>query len=89
MRRRGDGEEELLDEFSDLVAIGTLADVVPLKKENRALVYEGLKRINSGSRQGIEALKNAAGVSGKKLGAGGISFTLAPRINAAGRMAPP
>ena len=82
----GDGEEELLDEFSDLVAIGTLADVVPLKKENRALVYEGLKRINSGSRQGIEALKNAAGVSGKKLGAGGISFTLAPRINAAGRM---
>lgn len=49
-------------------------------------MYEGLKRINSGSRQGIEALKNAAGVSGKKLGAGGISFTLAPRINAAGRM---
>lgn len=78
--------EELLPLYADLVAIGTVADVMPLTRENRVFVREGLLYINNTSRIGLSALINAAGLEGKQLKAGNLAFNLAPRINAAGRM---
>ncbi len=81
-----DGEvDELIEQYADLVAIGTIGDVVPLKDENRSLVKAGLELINSDSRIGIAALKNAAG-SDDNISAVNVAFQLCPRINAAGRM---
>jgi single-stranded-DNA-specific exonuclease len=71
----------------DLAALGTMADVVPLTGENRIIVKEGLQFIRAGSRPGIRALKEVSGLNGKETGAGRLSFTLVPRINAAGRLA--
>ena len=71
----------------DLAALGTMADVVPLTGENRIVVKEGLKFIHAGSRLGIRALKEVSGLNGKETRAGRLSFTLVPRINAAGRIA--
>ena len=70
----------------DLAAIGTMADVVPLTGENRILVKEGIKLIHEGRRQGIRTLKSVAGLDKRELRAGLLSFTLIPRINAAGRI---
>lgn len=81
----GDGEM-LLENYADLIAIGTLADVVPLTDENRTYVKKGLEIINQSPRIGVQALKEAAGAADKALSATGVAFTLAPRINAAGRM---
>lgn len=78
--------EAICADFADLVAVGTLADAVPLRGENRALVRLGLRHINAAPRIGIEALKAAAGVQGKTLSAANVAFTLAPRINAVGRL---
>lgn len=75
-----------IQHFSDLAALGTLADVVPLTGENRIIVKEGIKSINRGTRRGIEALKAVAGLKGRMLKPGLIVFTLIPRINAAGRI---
>ena len=74
-------------ELLDLVALGTLADVVDLNGQNRILVKNGLLKIAQGSRVGIAALKSACNFSPTaSLGAGQVVFTLAPRINAAGRL---
>lgn len=82
-----DGEiEEMLEQYADLVAIGTIGDVVALKGENRGLVKAGLALINSDSRIGIAALRAAAGNADNALNAVDIAFQLCPRINAAGRM---
>ena len=78
--------ETILNEYADLAAIGTLADVVPLVSENRIIVKRGIELINRNTRLGIAALLESAGVSGKSLNSSSVSFTLAPRINAAGRM---
>lgn len=78
--------EPLLDDYADLVALGTIADVVSLHGENRRLVRCGLARINADSRPGLAALRGAAGFAEKPLTAVNVAFTLAPRINAAGRM---
>ena len=77
--------EGLIDEYSDLIAIGTLADVVSLTDENRVLVKAGLDRINRSPRLGIEKIKQVASAS-KSLSSTQVAFTVAPRINAAGRM---
>ncbi|TAL11001.1 MAG: single-stranded-DNA-specific exonuclease RecJ [Nitrospirae bacterium] len=69
----------------DLVALATIADVAPLQDENRAMVRRGLDLLSRGVRPGIRALKAAAGVDGA-CGVGTVGFTLAPRINAAGRL---
>ncbi|MFA4991964.1 MAG: single-stranded-DNA-specific exonuclease RecJ [Candidatus Omnitrophota bacterium] len=71
----------------DLVALGTISDVAPILGENRILVKEGLKLIESGPcNKGIKALLEVAGLKKKKLGAFDIGFILGPRINAIGRL---
>ncbi|MDO5448668.1 MAG: single-stranded-DNA-specific exonuclease RecJ, partial [Clostridia bacterium] len=79
-------DRAVCEDFIDLVAIGTVADIVPLKGENRTFVKQGLRSMNAFMRPGVEALVNVAGLSDKQLVASNISFGLAPRINAAGRM---
>lgn len=73
-------------EYLDLVALGTIADIVPLTGENRILVKYGLQEMENSNHAGIQALLAECGLNGKKLKAGQISFMVAPRINAAGRM---
>lgn len=74
-------------DFLDLVALGTVADVVPLDKNNRILVYQGLRRIRAGQmRPGIAALLSVSGKSSAKITAQDLGFSLGPRLNAAGRL---
>lgn len=70
----------------DLVALGLVADVAPLVGENRLLVKLGLEQINRGSRPGLRALARSAGFTERIVDAEAISYALAPRLNAAGRM---
>ena len=79
--------EPNLKTLCDLVAMGTVADIVPLRKENRLLTKTGLQVINSRNRAGTKALEAAAGLGARPLTAEDIAFRLAPRINAAGRIA--
>lgn len=81
--------EPVLEKYGDLVAIGTLADVMPLRGENRALVRAGMRVLNGGGRPGILALKKAAGLENKDWTSMSVVFALAPRLNAAGRMDSP
>jgi single-stranded-DNA-specific exonuclease len=91
LRRRGvfaDAAQPRLDALLDLVALGTVADVVGLDANNRRLVAQGLKRIRSGRMQpGIAALFAAAGRVPARAAAFDFGFALGPRINAAGRLA--
>lgn len=82
----GKSPEEMLYEFGDLVAIGTVADVMPLVNENRSAVREGLGLIAEGRRRGVTALIKASGAEPYSMTAGKIAYSLAPRLNAAGRM---
>ena len=75
-----------LESLLDLVAIGTVADLAPLLKENRQLVIEGLKVLNTARRPGVAALAKVARVSAGSMTAETIGFGLGPRINAAGRL---
>src|SRR5690606_14779814 len=76
-----------LADFLDLVALGTVADVVPLDRNNRILVAQGLKRIRAGrARPGIRALLAVAGRDATRATASDIAFAIAPRLNAAGRL---
>lgn len=70
----------------DLAALGTVADVVPLTGENRIILREGLKHIRDGNRPGLRALRDVCGLGGKDMKAGSLSFTMVPRMNAAGRL---
>lgn len=74
------------DDFLDLVALGTVADIVPLTGENRTLVRRGINQIRMGNRVGIKALAGAAGKEVNRISAADIGFMLGPRLNAAGRM---
>ncbi len=77
---------ETVREYADLAAIGTVADVAPIVGENRAIAQLGLERIRSGSRPGIGALLERAGVAPPDVTLETISFVIAPRLNSAGRM---
>jgi single-stranded-DNA-specific exonuclease len=83
------GARESAERHLDLVALATVADVVPLVDENRALVGDGLRRLARTSKPGLQALMRAARVDPAAVDAGAIAFRLAPRINAAGRLGHP
>ncbi len=76
---------ELLSEYADLLAIGTVADLMPVTTENRVFIKQGIKMIREGTRTGLRALIKAAGISGE-ITADTLGYYIAPRINAAGRM---
>ncbi|WP_301099081.1 single-stranded-DNA-specific exonuclease RecJ [Otariodibacter sp.] len=81
------GSEPNITELLDLVALGTVADVVSLDHNNRILVYQGLNRIRSGAcRPGIKALAEIAKRNLAKLQTSDLGFAIAPRLNAAGRL---
>ncbi len=73
----------------DLVAIGTVADVVPLTDDNRILVHAGLKRIHASPSPGVAALRAVAGVGDRPVTAGVLGFQIGPRLNAVGRLGDP
>jgi single-stranded-DNA-specific exonuclease len=77
---------DLLEEFGDILAIGTVGDIVPIIGENRFLVKKGIEVINGFSRPGIRALLEIASAGEKTINSSGVSYILCPRINAAGRM---
>ena len=84
--RNGIAEPRLAD-WLDLVAVGTVADVVPLDRNNRILVQQGLRRMRAGhTRPGIQALVEIAKRAQSKLSAGDLGFSVGPRLNAAGRL---
>ncbi|RPJ74479.1 MAG: single-stranded-DNA-specific exonuclease RecJ, partial [Acidobacteria bacterium] len=84
------GREKWLPAFVKIAALGTLADVVPLLGENRVIAKAGLDLLSKGPHKvGLQALLDASGLGGKAVDSYGVAFLLAPRINAAGRMATP
>ncbi len=80
---------ERLDRHADLVALATVADVVPLVDENRALVAAGMRRLARTDKPGLRALMRVGGVDPATVDTGAVAFRLAPRINAAGRLGHP
>lgn len=78
---------DIISRYADIIAVGTIADVVDLVDENRAIVRYGVAKINSDPCPGLTALKQISGMGDKYLSAVGVTYSLAPRINAAGRMA--
>jgi len=80
------GDPRELDEDLDLVALATIADVVPLLGENRSLTRRGLRALAASSKPGLRALMAVARVDPAKVGERAVAFALAPRINAAGRL---
>ncbi len=83
------GREDVWREVADIAVLGTVADIVPLLAENRALVAYGLREMRSNPRASIAALAAVSSVSIDTLSSDSIAFALAPRLNAAGRMADP
>lgn len=85
LKRMNENEKEI-DKFLDFVALGTIADVVPLVDENRIIIYYGLKKLAESSNPGIKALCSVADIKLHKMTSYHIGYVLAPRINAIGRM---
>ncbi|MFC2068769.1 single-stranded-DNA-specific exonuclease RecJ, partial [Chloroflexota bacterium] len=83
---QGIGKEQGLDELLDLIALGTVADMVPLLAENRYLVKQGLRLINTAPRLGIREMIKQTGLSLGNIESDSISWTLSPRLNTAGRL---
>jgi len=80
-------QEQFLEQYLDLVALGTIADIVALCGENRVLVKAGLAQINQQNcRPGLRCLIESAGLKGKEITAGQVGFVIAPRLNACGRL---
>ncbi len=81
--------ESVLDAYADIIALGTIGDVMPLVDENRHIVRKGVEMVNRSERAGIISLRKVSGQSGKNISALNLAYTLVPRINAAGRMGSP
>ena len=84
----GDSDKDMPSawDYLDLTALGTVADVVPLKEENRVFVAQGLQQMKKGLRPGLEGLCVVSGLDVENLDAEKLAFVLAPRLNAAGRL---
>lgn len=80
-----DGQSAFTDDL-ELVALGTVADIVPLRGENRRIVKQGMARMEATALPGVAALVEVVGLKDKKITAGHLGFLLAPRLNAAGRI---
>lgn len=80
---------ELIEKFGELVALGTIADVVSVRGENRALIKLGMEQLSHTKRPGLHQLLHETGLDVKRLTTGSIGFAIAPRLNAAGRMGQP
>ncbi len=78
--------QAVLNEYADLAAVGTVADVMPMVGENRAIVHLGLEQLAHPKRLGLELLMREAGLADRPVTSVSVGYTLAPRINAAGRM---
>ena len=83
---RGHPRESQVPHYLKLVSIGTVADVVPLTRENRILVKQGLRRLEQAANPGLRSLLSVSGLEAKKVRVSDVGFRIAPRINAAGRM---
>ncbi len=79
----------VLERYGDIIAIGTVADITPLRKENRLIVKRGLELIENTENAGIRAIMESAGLSDKKITSESIGFGIAPRINSAARLGDP
>ena len=79
-------QQSVLEEYADMVCLGTVADVMPLQGENRVFVSRGLQSLRATRRPGLAALMRECGCPQESISATSIGFMLAPRINAAGRM---
>jgi single-stranded-DNA-specific exonuclease len=86
LTREMGGDESICFDMLDLVALATVADVAPLRGENRVLVRHGLRQMRHSHIPGVRALVRAAGLEHKELTAGRVGFILAPRLNATGRI---
>ena len=80
-------DEEIAKKYSSMAALGTIADMVPLTDENRYIVHKGLIELNNTTNQGLKALIEISGISGKEITSSSVGYILAPRLNAAGRIA--
>lgn len=80
------GQPHLWRDFTDFATLGTVADLMPMRDENRALVADGIKRMNEAPRPCIAALLGTSGAADKPISATNLSFSVIPRLNAAGRM---
>ncbi|WP_371369531.1 hypothetical protein SRRS_26610 [Sporomusa rhizae] len=80
------GTETIFLDYLDIVAIGTIADIVPLTGENRILVKLGLERLTKTENPGLKALIEVCGLHGKNIDSGNVGFAIAPRLNAVGRV---
>ena len=80
------GYPHLWRSYTDLATLGTVADLMPMREENRALVADGLARMNATPRPCLAALLGQAGISGKQITATDLSFSVIPRLNAPGRL---
>lgn len=80
-------DEKIAKKYSSMAALGTIADMVPLTDENRYIVHTGLQELNNTTNQGLRALIEISGISGKEITATSVGYVLAPRLNAAGRIA--
>ena len=79
-------DPELIWQHSDLAAIATAADLVPIVDENRIIVQDGIKRISKGEKSGVQALLKTGGLWDKEVTVGRLGFWFSPKINAAGRL---
>ncbi len=90
LRERGawaDAGEPNLREYLDMVALGTIADIVPMTDENRIFVRNGLDELSRSTRPGIQALKSVCGLENEQVTVTTVAYRLAPRLNAVGRIA--